>query len=120
MGLVPEVTPRWFVEWIGAMVWSQYLEILRDEHGEGLGIVGRRAGLGDLLDDFWCCHLVKEVPSIVDRVQKLETLTTQKSPDDLVCLFYCAGHEVLRDWLARGGCGADASLPRAFPTRCGA
>lgn len=64
------------------------MDILSEERDEGPGILGPRAELRELLDDFWCRYLLKEVPSIVERVQKLETLTVEDAPSELVRLYF--------------------------------
>ena len=74
-------------EWLGDLVTGQHLWIRSDDNRIGV-ISGPRNELGDVIDHFWCRDLLREVPSIVKRVQKLEDLKTEQSPSEIVQLYF--------------------------------
>jgi hypothetical protein len=110
-----DVTPSWFVEWIGGMAWGQYLAVTSEEDGgAGPAIVGSRIGLNELLNDFWSRHLLKEVPSIVERVQKLEVLGAQNAPSEVVQLYFMQAMKCFVMGLPEAGVSLTRA-PRARP-----
>ena len=82
-GLSADPADRWWVDWVVAMAGGQHLVIRSYENNIGR-IFAPKNSLRQLLDDFWCRYVLHEIPLIVERIQKLEELRTDRNPSETV------------------------------------